>query len=117
MGGIGEPGWLRDEGLRRKHRRSRKLPEGCFRALLPGGRPGRFDVDMTPYRLIRRTETVERAGTASVEIVALRLYQPQHIGELADRYTRASKIQRDSEVILVKLRDKGLGVNRVGRVR
>ena len=54
------------------------MPEGCFRALLPGGQACRFDVDMTPYRLIHLTEKArEAAGIATRhsqhEIMALRL--------------------------------------------
>jgi hypothetical protein len=56
---------------------------------------------MTPYPSIRRIgdrpappPLFEWAATSNQrETKALRLYQPPHIGELADQVTRASKIQ------------------------
>ena len=53
---------------------------------------------MMPYRLIHPMETAREAADIATrhsqhEITALRLYQPPHIGELADLGTHASKIQ------------------------
>ena len=62
MGGIGEPSSLRDEALEGSTVDRAKSLKDVFRALLPGGQPWRFDVDVTPYSLIRRMET---AGDAA----------------------------------------------------
>jgi hypothetical protein len=61
MGGIGERSWLRDEDFEGSTA-DPASPGRMFSSAVAGREGSGFDVDMTPYRLIRRMET---AGDAA----------------------------------------------------